>query len=526
MTVHLQGLPVFFEMFEPGQPTQFDFELDELAKAHALERGVLKGVCNLTGAETEFYLASDNLREDIVSPTSNTISRHRQAVCALSLSVFAHPHATLAEIAAHVNQERLKVYLAETHSPLFRFLNEHLEPELFVCSEYFGQAHSSGEIVGDVMHQDLQRTSFADETFDIVLTFEVFEHIPDALVAEREVVRILKAGGIYCFTVPFMPDGEHDLILAELGADGELKHFAEPQYHGDPLRPEEGILVFRIFSHLDLKERFEGLGCDFKTYRLWSKALGILDSNGWVHVARKAGGGETDAGGASSSAAPRAGRDADVAQQLAYTRAQLAIAQAQLLHIEPDFNEMREWLAKQEETIVGLQSELASAREQLKTTQARLAQTKETLVWERTSRSGRALAALRNAGQASRLAQLTQRLLGTVFHGAIDAPDEGSSYGAGELEVVGWVCSTGARVTRIEAFLGGSYLGQLTYGLDRADVAAHLPPGASHYCGYAGRFAPQHVRAGRQTLLVRVYDERGRRHFYTRTLFINSSDGG
>ncbi|HEX8422348.1 MAG TPA: methyltransferase domain-containing protein, partial [Pyrinomonadaceae bacterium] len=260
MTVHLQGLPVFFETYEPGQPTQFDFELDELATARALERGVIKGVCNVAGAETEFHLATDNLREDIVAQTSSTINRHRQSICALSLSVFSHPYATLAEIAAHVNRERLKVYLAETYSPLFRFLKENLEPELFVCSEYFGDAYLSGEVVGGVLHQDLQRTSFPDETFDIVLTFEVFEHIPDAIVAEREVVRILKAGGIYCFTVPLIPEGEHDLVLAELGADGEHKYFAEPQYHGDPVRPEEGILVYRIFSHRDLKQRFEGLG--------------------------------------------------------------------------------------------------------------------------------------------------------------------------------------------------------------------------------------------------------------------------
>jgi SAM-dependent methyltransferase len=535
MTVDLQGLPVFFETYEPEQPTQFDFDLDELAKADALERSVIKGVCNVSGAETEFHLASDNFREDLVAHTSSTINRHRQAVCALSLSIFAHPHATLAEIAAHVNRERLKVYLAETRSPLFCFLRDRLEPELFVCSEYFGAAHASGEMVGNVLHQDLQRTSFADETFDIVLTFEVFEHIPDAVAAEREVVRILKAGGIYCFTVPLTPDGEHDLVLAELGANGELRHFAEPQYHGDPLRPDEGILVFRIFSHRDLKRRFEGLGCDFKTYRLWSKALGILGSNGWVHVVRKAAtigetdAGDADAGGAFFVAAMGAGRGPDVAQQLAHMRAQLANAQAQLLDAEPDCNDVRERLAKQEASIVGLQAGWAAAQKQLKTMQARVAQTEDALVWSQTSRSGRLLATLRNVGHASRLAQLTERLRRTllrpVFHGAIEAPDVGSPSGAGELEVVGWACSTGASITRVEAFLGGVYLGQLNYGLEREDVAANLPPGSSPSCGYAARFKLQRVRAGRQTLLVRVYDERGRRHSYTRSLVFDSSDG-
>ena len=219
MSLELRGLPIFYETFEPGRPTRFDFELDEVAKADALSKRVVAGVCNFTGAATEFQLSSDNFREDLVSPVSRTISRHRQVVCALSLSIFDHPHASLAETAAYVNRHRLKVYLAETHSPLHDFLRDHLEAELLVCSEYFGDQYRSGESVGGVLHQDLQRTSFDDATFDIVLIFEVFEHVPDALAAEREVVRILKDDGVYCFTVPFLPEGERDVVLAEMSAN-------------------------------------------------------------------------------------------------------------------------------------------------------------------------------------------------------------------------------------------------------------------------------------------------------------------
>jgi hypothetical protein len=100
-------------------------------------------------------------------------------------------------------------------------------------------------------------------------------------------MRILKPGGIYCFTVPFLPIGEHDEILADIDEQGQVRYFSEPQYHGDPIRPSEGILVYRLFSFNDLKHRFETMGHEFKSYRFWSESLGILGSDCWAHSVRK-----------------------------------------------------------------------------------------------------------------------------------------------------------------------------------------------------------------------------------------------
>lgn len=503
MTLDLHGLPIFYENFEPQRPTLFDREMYDWARAYALEREYITGVCNMAGEEVKFRISSDNLREDVVAEGSGTINRHRQAVCALSLALFAHPCATLAETVAYINVHGLKVYLAETHSPLFRFFQKHLEPELFVCSEYFGAEHRSGDVVGGVRHEDLQRTSFADATFDIVLTFEVFEHIPDAAAAEREVARILKAGGIYCFTVPFMPESEHDLVLAELDEAGEIKHHAEPQYHGDPVRPEEGILVYRLFSYHDLRHRFEELNCTFTTYRLWSKALGILDDNGWVHIVKKASA-ATHATGAQPSARRSPAHDPVMAQQLAHAQARLAELEAQLQIYDLTVAEMREQ-------------------------QARVEKSAEVSDWVQTSRSWRLLANLRNTVEDSLPVRLARRLrhpFRAEWKGALELPVEGATLeDAGVLEVAGWVFSAGTPVTRLEAFLDGAYLGKLRYGLERPDVTARHPDYALLGCGFAERFtlpAAHAARRRRCTLIVRAFDERGRRHVFKRTLSIES----
>jgi glycosyltransferase involved in cell wall biosynthesis/SAM-dependent methyltransferase len=278
---------IFCEELQPGAHSKFDNASDQTARQEALRDRTLTGFCNVASAETEFTVSSDNFREGVVARVSSSINRHRQLVCALSMGLFGHPDAPLGEIAERANQNRLKVYIAETNSVLSNALRQWLAPGLLVCSEYVGPEYRSGETVHGILNEDLQRTSFRDEEFDVVITSEVFEHIPDAISAEREVMRILKPGGVYCFTVPFLPVNDHDLVLAEVDANGNTKHLAPPQYHEDPLRPEEGILVYRLFSFHDLKRRFEEMGHEFKSYRFWSRRLGILGSDCWAHTVKK-----------------------------------------------------------------------------------------------------------------------------------------------------------------------------------------------------------------------------------------------
>jgi SAM-dependent methyltransferase len=286
----LSSVTVFCEEMQPSgssRPVDFDEEMNHRVKERALRQGKLKDVCNVSGRATEFVVSSDNLRETLVSRASLSINRHRQLVCVLSLGIFGHPRASLAAMAAHINQNKLKLYIAEANSVLSDFLKRRVKRGLFVCSEYFGPAYGSGEFVNGTLHEDLQCMSFGDDTFDIILTSDVLEHVPDAMIAERELMRILKPNGIYCFTVPFAPLAEHDVIFADVDKQGNTRYFSEPQFHLDPLRPE-GALVYRLFSFNDMKQRFEAMGHEFKSYRFWSEPLGILGSDCWVHIARKA----------------------------------------------------------------------------------------------------------------------------------------------------------------------------------------------------------------------------------------------
>lgn len=70
-----------------------------------------------------------------------------------------------------------------------------------VVSEYVEDAEP-GSVVDGVSRQDLQKLTFPDSSFDLVVTSEVFEHVENPWRAFAEVRRVLRPGGRHIFTVP------------------------------------------------------------------------------------------------------------------------------------------------------------------------------------------------------------------------------------------------------------------------------------------------------------------------------------
>ena len=122
-----------------------------------------------------------------------------------------------------------------------------------VGSEYLGADHVAGEEVFQaslgiaVRHEDLTGLSFDSHSFDVVITQDVFEHIPDFQRALSECARILKPGGRLLFTIPFFPMQAETGIRAQLDAEGKIIHHLPPELHGDPVTGA-GILCFQNFG--------------------------------------------------------------------------------------------------------------------------------------------------------------------------------------------------------------------------------------------------------------------------------------
>jgi len=277
---------LFCEEFASDRNSYFDAELNEAVSSYALARRELHGYCNLASAATTFAVSDPNLREGVTASVSGSRARQRLMVCGMSLALFDVADVGLDLIARTINDRRSTLLLAESNTPLSAALSKAVDPLLLTLSEFFSDEYRSGQLVKGIRNEDLRATSFADDSLDWVLTSDVFEHIPDPEAAEREVVRILKPGGIYCFTVPLHPRSDTDIVLARPRPDGTTEYLAPPTYHGDPLRPE-GVLVYRVFSVPAMSRRFAQLGATCRTYRLWSKYYGLLGPGCFVHVVKK-----------------------------------------------------------------------------------------------------------------------------------------------------------------------------------------------------------------------------------------------
>jgi SAM-dependent methyltransferase len=175
----------------------------------------------------DIKIDSHNYRETIVANGIN--SRHRALILLLSEYLGSSLAST-------------DIYASEAISPLARHLNRYCDR--LVGSEYLPK--TSEKIRHPrVMHQDIMDLSFADASFDVYLSSDVLEHIPEPDRALREASRILRPGGWFMGTFPFAAGKTETVVRAEL-VGSEIKHHLEPQFHGNPTRPSEGSLVFQI----------------------------------------------------------------------------------------------------------------------------------------------------------------------------------------------------------------------------------------------------------------------------------------
>ncbi|MGC8908834.1 MAG: class I SAM-dependent methyltransferase [Desulfomonilaceae bacterium] len=176
----------------------------------------------------------------------------------------------------------IAIYNTEADKAIHKILRNHPK---YVCSEYFGPGVKSGAYIHGIMHEDLMTLSLESECIDLVISSDVFEHIPDPYKAHEQVYRVLKKGGRHIFTVPFYQNEYVDEVRASLGSHGDLTYHKEPIYHGDPLR-EEGALVFTIFS-LEMLVRLAKIGFRTQMWKLRDPDSGILGGNAIVFEACK-----------------------------------------------------------------------------------------------------------------------------------------------------------------------------------------------------------------------------------------------
>lgn len=199
--------------------------------------------------------------------------------------------ALLGFVLAHGDYRRdARCYLAERVTPSYPAFGRHFEH--LTGSEYLGRDRRPGERVhlpafdAEVRHEDLTGLSFADASFEWVVTQDVFEHVPDYPAAFAECARVLVAGGHLVFTVPFNSGLSRTQVRALVHPDGRIEHRLPPEVHGNPVEGG-GALCFQNFGW-DLVDTLRGVGfTDVAAHAYWGPWLGHVGFGGLVFSARK-----------------------------------------------------------------------------------------------------------------------------------------------------------------------------------------------------------------------------------------------
>jgi GT2 family glycosyltransferase/glycosyltransferase involved in cell wall biosynthesis len=187
-----------------------------------------------SGGEKLGNLWKPNWRERMECPVCRMNNRQRLMATLVKQDLKQFSHQTA------------DVYFMEQVTPIFQWALQEFPQHGIIGSEYLGFDHVGGSIVQGIRHEDVMNLSFADESFDLIISNDVFEHVPLPEAAFKECVRVLRPGGKMLATIPFYNDREESVARARM-IDGKLKHLLPPSYHGNPISAK-GSLVFTDFG--------------------------------------------------------------------------------------------------------------------------------------------------------------------------------------------------------------------------------------------------------------------------------------
>lgn len=240
------------------------------------------GYCPLCGKQTEFVARRDKpipeayfrnwFRDELKCTSCGCLPRHRAL-----FTVIEQLYPNWRNLSIHESSPGPGGVSGRLRAECPDYIASQYDPKLG-----FGNTHPSGAY----RSEDLERQSFADNSFDIVITQDVFEHLfaPDRAI--REIARTLRPGGAHIMTVPLANRGKPSMRRARLTPAG-IDHLVPPSYHGNPMSAEGSLVTVDWgYDILDYLSAHSGLST--MLFSIDDLSRGIRASHIDVIVCRKA----------------------------------------------------------------------------------------------------------------------------------------------------------------------------------------------------------------------------------------------
>lgn len=224
-----------------------------------------RGYCHCCRKETDFYIAGDWLRDQYFCVSCSSIPRQRHIQYIMDKHFKGWELGTIHE-----------------SSPSNDFISRYCEN--YSSSQYF-EGVTLGDSVGGVRCENLESLTFTDNSFDLFITQDVFEHIFNPEIAAREIMRVLKPGGAHIFTAPKHPGITSSYPRAKL-VGNSIEYILAPEYHGNPIGDGRALVTW------DYGDDFESLigqwtDSPTATYLTRDRSLGLDGEYLEVFVVKK-----------------------------------------------------------------------------------------------------------------------------------------------------------------------------------------------------------------------------------------------
>ena len=198
------------------------------------EQDFVLGYCKVCNKATKFKIILNqnnktNLRESLVCEYCNLSNRKRFMLS--FLNEFANK-----------SNSKLNVFMYEQVTQVFK-RSQNVKNINLVGSEFLGYDKKPGQIIENIRNEDAMNLSSENNSFEVLISNDVYEHIPNINKALSEAYRVLKNSGTLLISIPFDGAKVKTTRRATL-EEGKIKHLQDPIYHENPIAKKEGSLVF------------------------------------------------------------------------------------------------------------------------------------------------------------------------------------------------------------------------------------------------------------------------------------------
>ena len=183
------------------------------------------------------------------------------------------------------NWRKLKIHES---SPMKRGASMAIQAK---CRHYtathFFPDQPTGRVYGGFRNENLERQTFSDNVFDLVISLDVMEHVNRPDLAFSEISRTLRKGGKYIFTAPTYKGLLKSVRRAIVHEDGPIEHLVEPpEYHGNPINPKGALVTFHYGYDLpELIKQWSGL--DVSVIRFHDHHHGVIGEFTETYICEK-----------------------------------------------------------------------------------------------------------------------------------------------------------------------------------------------------------------------------------------------